>query len=271
VALILSLATGVGVWIVKEPVTVRTRQVFKRVEAAFDIAQQGLEHINTSLARATERLDTVKEEQRQLAQNPRGNNLLQRTLARTVQQKLAPDLGNANEKLHTVAEAAVVVNSILEDVGNVPFMSIPGLDLDGLTRLNNSLAAVGPAAWELSRLLGEPESDPEACRSQLSRIEQTLKTLRSSLAKFGGQFAQVRQRADLLKSRTLSWITPASVLISIICFWIALSQISLLVHARSWWNQAARPGRDKNLLPTRDGWSLGEPSQRQPGASTRPK
>ncbi len=264
-ALLLSLAAGVGVWIVKEPLTTQATQIFKRIEAALEVAHQGLDHINISLARAAERLDTVKEEQRQLAQSPRSNNVLQRTIARTVQQKLAPDLGNANEKLHTVAEAAVVVNSILEDVGNFPFMSIPGLDLDGLTQLNSRLATVGPAAWELSRLLSEPEPDREACNSQLSRIEVTLKTLKGSLAKFENQFVQVRQRADELQSRTLSWVTPASVLISLICFWIALSQISLLAHARSWWNQAD-PAR-KHLLPTRDGRSPGEASP----ASTRPK
>ena len=44
------------------------------------------------------------------------------------------------------------------------------------------------------------------------------------------QLAQVRQGAEALKSRTLPWITPAALFI-----WIALSQISVLFHVRSWW------------------------------------
>jgi len=44
------------------------------------------------------------------------------------------------------------------------------------------------------------------------------------------QLAQVRQRAEALKSRALPWITPAALLI-----WIALSQVSVLFHAWSWW------------------------------------
>jgi hypothetical protein len=37
-----------------------------------------------------------------------------------------------------------------------------------------------------------------------------------------------------MKSRTLPWITPAAVVISVVSFWFALSQVSLLCHAWSW-------------------------------------
>src|SRR5262249_41477940 len=121
VMLLLSLAGGVGVWIVKEPATAKATHVFDRIEAALKIADQGLGQDKTSLDRAAERLDSVKANQRELAERPRAAFDLRGIMVRKVQQKLAPELGNANEKLHTVAEAAVVVNSILEDLGSFPF------------------------------------------------------------------------------------------------------------------------------------------------------
>jgi hypothetical protein len=45
---------------------------------------------------------------------------------------------------------------------------------------------------------------------------------------------EVHQRTDELRSRTLFWITPGSIIISAVCFWIALSQLILLAHAWSW-------------------------------------
>jgi hypothetical protein len=244
--LLLSLAGGVGVWMVKEPVTAGATQVFARIEAKFDIAEQSLNHVATSLANAAERLDRVRQKQRELAQKPQPNRTLQRILARKVQQRIAriaPQLGNANEELHTVAEAAVVVNSILEDVGSFPFLSISGLENDRLTEMNRRLAGVAPAAWELSRLLGEPGpgGDSDAAGDRLSRIERTVKTLRRFIAQYESQLQQVRQRTEGLKAATLQWITPASVLISLVCLWIALSQVSLLCHACSWWKHAGRP------------------------------
>jgi hypothetical protein len=241
--LLLSVAGGVGVWVVKGPVTDKATRGFGRIDSALDVAEQGLDHAQTSLARAAERLDGVKQDQRKLAQERRRNNplggVLGGFLARRVQERVAPELGDAHETLHTVAEAAVVVNSVLEDLGSFPFLSTTGVDLDRLTEMNNQLADVGPAAWELSRLLGEPESDPDAADAQLSRIERTLETVRGLVGQYQTQVTEVRQRTGDLRSKTLAWITPAAIIISLVCFWIAASQVGLLAHARSWWRRSA--------------------------------
>jgi hypothetical protein len=238
VGLLLSLAGGIGVWIVKGPVTARATHVFERTDAALDVADEGLDRVEKSLARAAKSLEEAKKKQSEIARQAQPNRLRQ-TLARTVQQQIAPEVGDANEKLHTVAEAAVVVNSVLEDVGTFPFLSTSGLDLDRLAEMNSRLSGVAPAAWELSRLLGEPEPDPDAAGDQLSKVERALESMRKSVADYQSQVTQVRQRTEALKSRTLPWITPAAALISVVCFWIALSQISLLFHACSWWRHAA--------------------------------
>ncbi len=236
--LLIMLAGSVGVWIVKEPVTDKATEVFQRIEAALDLAEQKLGLVKTTLARATERLDSARQEQRQLSQDPARNNIARRLLARKIQNLIAPQFVDANEKLHTVAEAAVVVNSVLEDVGNIPFLGTTGLDLDRLAQMNSRLAEVGPTAWELSRLLGEPEPNADAAGNQFSKIDHTLTTLREFLAEFEARLTQVRQQAAEVKSKTLSWITPAAILISVVCFWIALSQVCLMVRCWSWWRHS---------------------------------
>jgi flagellar biosynthesis chaperone FliJ len=234
VGLILSLAGGIGVWIIKEPVQQKVLYLFGRVETKLDIAEQGLDHAQESLTRAAERLESVNEERRKAAQQPQPGGI-GRFLARTVQQRLAPELGNAQETLHTVAEAAVVVNSVLEDVGSFPMLATSGLDLTRLTEMNSRLADVGPAAWELSRLLGETSADSDA---QASRIERTLQTLPKLIADYQAQVAQVRERVDAIKAKVLFWMLPGAILISFVFFWIAFSQVSVLFHARSWWRGA---------------------------------
>jgi hypothetical protein len=236
VGLLLSLAGGIGVWLVKEPVTERATWVFERIGAALDAADENLDHAQTSLARAAKSLKKARADQREIAQQPQRAGTLRQMVARTVQRSIAPELSNAHEKLHTVAEAAVVVNSVLEDVGSFPFLSVSGLEVESLNEMNSGLAKVSPMAWQLSRLLGEPAggSEGDGTGARLSRIDQTLKTAQRLIAGYKTQVTQVRQRAEALKSQTLSWITPAAVLVSLICFWIALSQVSLLCHAWSW-------------------------------------
>jgi F0F1-type ATP synthase membrane subunit b/b' len=234
--LVLGLVVGVGVWVVKKPVTTRLTHVYGRVDASLVLAEQNLDQAQTTLATAAERLETVKDERRQLAQQaqPRRGDLTRRLVAQTVQRTVAPEFSNAHETLHTVAEAALVVNSVLDDLGNFPFLSSTGLDTDRLAELNGNLAQLGPAAWELSRLLGEPEEPLSAADTPISRIEQILNTLRVRIAEYKTQVSEVRQRTTEMKTRVLPWITPAAILVSFAGFWVALSQISVMTHARSW-------------------------------------
>ncbi len=235
--LLLSLAGGVGVWIVKEPATAKTAKIFERIDAALNVADQGLAQVETSLTQAAQRLADARQEQQKLAQQAQPNNALQRFLARTVQQQIAPGMTDANQKLFAVAEAVVVINSVLEDVGNFPLLSVTGLDTERLDDINRRLADVPPAVWDLSRLMGEtaPEAD-----EQFSRIQQALQTLQGLVAAYAAQVTEVRQRTDGLKARVFAWITPAAAAISAVCFWIALSQLSLMVHACSWWKGSGR-------------------------------
>jgi hypothetical protein len=234
VMLIVSLAGGVATWVIWQPVTVRTTQIFGRVEGALDVVDEGLERARASLARATERLDAARQEQRDLSQQAQPKNVKRKALALSVKRGIAPELEDAHVKLSTVAEASVVVNSVLEDVGHVPLLSAASLDQERLAGLNRRLAELGPAAWELSQLLGEPDGDADGVSEQFSRIDQTLQAIRAFLDAYQLKGRQVRERTVQLKDRVLSWITPAAVLVSGGCFWIALSQVVLLRHAWSW-------------------------------------
>jgi hypothetical protein len=235
--LLLSLAVGVGVWVVKEPVTARLMHISERVDGGLDLVEQKLDHARTSLANAAERLENVKQERKQLPKESQRWDFARRAMASTVQRTLAPELGNAHKDLHAVAEAAVVVNSVLEDVGNLPFLSETGLDMDRLAEINSRIARVGPAAWELSRLLGE--ADPEA-DAQMSQVEQLLTRLRELVADYQNQVQQVRQRTTALQARVFAWITPAAILVSSVGFWVALSQLCILSRAWSWIRQSGR-------------------------------
>jgi hypothetical protein len=240
VGLLLSLAGGIGVWIVKVPVTERATNLYGRADAKLDVVERSLRDVRERLDGAADRLEALKEEQRQLASEPQRGAAVRRLLV----QQFVPEFDNAHETLHTVAEAAVVVNSILEDVGNFPLLATSGFDTGRLEKINQRLGQVGPAAWELSQLFGGPNpgADSKAAERELTKIEQGLQTTREMVADYESQVAQVRQRMAELKSRTLPWITPAATLISFVCFWIALSQVSVMSHAWSWWKRAGQTG-----------------------------
>jgi hypothetical protein len=238
--LLLSLVGGIGVWIIRQPVMVRTSQIFGRAQAALDIVEEGLEGTRKSLTRAKEHLDSARQDQKNLNQQPQPKNAKRKALAMAVKRGLSKDIEDSQAKLNTVAEASVVVNSVLEDLGNLPLFSTFGLDQGRLTEVKRGLTGVSAGAWGLSQALDEPDGDANAAGEQLSRLDQPLETIRRLLDKYQPKVQQVRSRTKELEERTQSWVTPAAVLISALCLWIALSQFSLLQHAW-YWGKARRP------------------------------
>jgi hypothetical protein len=236
--LLLGLAVGVGVWVVKEPVTASAAHISERVAAALDLAEKKLDHAQASLTTAAERLESVNKERSQLPRESQPGNLKWMAVSRLVQLKLGPMLNDAHRDLHDVAEAAVVVNSVLEDVGNLPFLAEKGLDLDRLAEINNRIASVGPMAWELSQLLGE--ADPK-CDGQMSKVEKLVTKLLELVTDYQNQVKQVRQQTAALKAKVFAWITPAVILVSSVSFWIVLSELCVMSRAWSWIRQ---PGRN---------------------------
>lgn len=229
----LCLGVAIGVWVILGPVTERATTLFERIESALKLADQSLTQVSTSLGQSMERLNDARVEQKKLAQAPPKTGVLRRMLVRTVQQNLGPEFANAQKKLQAVAEASVVVNSVLDDLGNIPLLAAKGIDTEQIAEMNHRLADLGPAAWELSRLLGDNDTEAEA-EAQFSRIEQTLRTMQTTLGQYEQRVTEVRQRTGQVKSLALSWLTPVAILVSLIGLWLALSQVSMMAHAWSW-------------------------------------
>jgi hypothetical protein len=235
--LLLAVAGGVGVWMVKGPATAKANWILDRVDAALFDVERGLAHVKERLTVAAEQIDKTRKKQREIAEGPGRNDTFRQILASGVQQMLAPEL-DAHAKLHKVAEAAIVANTVLEDLGPLSSLAIPGLDLSGLDEINKQLNTVESTAWELSRLFPARDVDSSAAGTRLSAIQQTLQTAQRLIAEYEPLLLQVRQRTDQFKSWTLPWITPAAILISVVCFWIAIAQISLMFQTCSWWKRA---------------------------------
>jgi hypothetical protein len=238
--LVLSLAAGIGIWFVRAPVTHKATALFGRIEAAVSVADQGLDQVKASLGHAAERLQEVANEQRELARKPQKSDAKRRLLAQTVQRQLGPAFSNSYAKLQTVAEAAVVINSVLEDVGHLPGLRIPGLEGNQLEALNAQLATVSSSAWELSRLLREPSpaAGQDTADEQVTRVEQALQRMQGLVAEYEPRLTRVRDQTATLKSHALSWITPGTIIIALVCYWIALSQAVMLSRAWRWWKQS---------------------------------
>jgi hypothetical protein len=163
VGLLVSLTVGVGVWVVREKVTSKATSVLDTVEGKLGTGDKALGHVKESLDNASKRLEAAREEQTKSAQVPAPGlrSMSRRVMARTIANQVAPELENARGTFQAVAEAALVANSVLGEIGNFPLLTDSGVNRDQLSEINSRLSQVETSAWELSRHLGDSDADSE--------------------------------------------------------------------------------------------------------------
>jgi chromosome segregation ATPase len=228
-----SLAAAIGVWAVKKAAEVKLEMGVAKVGRALDKANKVSSTASQALDRAAQRLKEIQEEHRKIAATPAAPDISRRMLSRLAQQKLGPDLDQARSAAHEAADAASVIGTVLEELGG----SIPGLNAEAMTRANSQLQQASSAAWELGLLLGEADQ-AGAATAQASRIEHAVREMRALVGQLDPVLAEVRARADQLQDRASWWLAVGPPLVTIVGVWIALTQVSVIVHALGWW----RPG-----------------------------
>lgn len=233
-----ALAGGVGVWVVKAPLTARTTQLLDRADKALEVAGVALREADTSLDRALASVQSVKEGHARLTGNTAQDRPALSLIALSLQDGLLPQVHDARQRLLVAAEAAVAIQSVLGGIGDFPLLSISPLDQERLQQVSTDLGRVGASAQELRAMLtsaaGGDGVAPAAVGSRAGDIQQVLQEVRVLAAEYARKVAQVRTEVGTLRSRVLAWIGPATVVVSALLFWIALSQVSVLAHAWSW-------------------------------------
>jgi hypothetical protein len=74
----------------------------------------------------------------------------------------------------------------------------------------------------------------------MSKVENLLTSLLALVSDYQNQVKQVRQQTTALKAKVFAWITPAAILVSVVSFWIAVSQLCIMSRSWSWIRQPAR-------------------------------
>src|SRR5262249_46168069 len=142
-------------WVYQKPLTERTTTVFGRVERPLDVAIRSLRQVNTSLDRARANLKTIQETHGPAAPPPTETNFFRRMAVPAAAKELSPQIGNVRQTLNTVAEAAVVLNSVLDDVNDLPGGSLPSLDQKKLVEIRDRLSGIDSSAQELDAMLSD--------------------------------------------------------------------------------------------------------------------
>jgi hypothetical protein len=153
-------------------------------------------------------------------------------VASKLKRKTAPQLGNVRETLLGVSTAAEVINSLLADVNELPLARVSSLDSERLRGITAKLSKVGATAQQLGDLIdnGQPKEGEAAAERMRTHLEE----VRASVGEFESRLDEIQERVTTLKSRFPHGIDVGAVAVSLVLLWLAVAQVSLLIHAWGW-------------------------------------
>jgi hypothetical protein len=202
-------------------------------------AEQFLGDLGEDMGRLTTALDNARKELAALGQKdvPAPAPSERKSLLLKKRETASAQLEDVRRGLRGLTAGAVIANNLLEGVEETGLVRSGRIDRESLNDLTDQLSTmIGKAqdiGGKLDRMAGNDVTDE--IREQSTEINQRLADARARLGGLTDQVADIRTRIAALPATLTAWLTTGAIVLTIFFSWMALGQISLILHARACW------------------------------------
>jgi phage-related protein len=233
-ALLLSLAGIVGTWIVRDKLSTALVGIVTNAETMATSAKQGLDHLDATLTQAGDQVAALEQGVQTLGTNVEENKPLLTALSDQLKATLGPLLDTARELMTSLGEAVAAVNSAIEAINAIPFLSAEIPEITALDKLSQDLESFGNEVEDLLTTIDLKSSEivngvTSILTTPLSKVGGALDQMQATISGFSQQVGDVQQRLSNLESDIPKWLTWGAVILTVVLLWFALSQAALFV------------------------------------------
>jgi hypothetical protein len=238
----LSVGGIFGTWRVSNSLTDGIVGVLSRVDTALETTDNGLNTLNTRVANARVEVDAFEEAVLIAAEEFVDNPVIITTLSDRLDLGIAPAILKARDTVESVRETLVGIQNAVQAVNALPFVSLDPPEEGPLARLSEGIAALTEGVEAVRT--GVREAKVEVAIQVVfrigratSRFDEGLGTIETAVTDLRGRVSELRSDVSRLKSRLVSWLDIAAVVITLILLWIIFSQVVLFVLGLSIYRQ----------------------------------
>jgi hypothetical protein len=226
----------VGIWILRA----KANHTVTRMDAAVGVgvqrASSAIQNVRRALEQAKIDVQRLSDEAANLGPEPEKNRRSANLLRKLVRERVGANLNDLEGRLMTGADAAAAIASLLQSMQELPMGRPARLDPDSLERATNQASQLAASLHKLQTALGEDDQiavAPEvaAASRDVSRVLERCQTIAND---WQADLDDVREQSAQLKQHILGWLTVAAILLTAVCAWAAVSQLSLCAHAWKW-------------------------------------
>jgi hypothetical protein len=224
------IAAIVGTWMARQDLAEKTRTIFGRLEVGLERASTVNRNVGQAMEKA--RADVAKVE-RELVEF-QGAEKTKRppgAVRRLVWQKVGPRLNELSGRLATSADAAIVVHSLLQSLQELPLSQIGRINPERLERLTDRSAQLSASVQKLQVLVGDGDREVAEGAREVDHVLQNCQTV---VDEWQSDLDTAHAELPHFEAKILGWITATAIIVTAVCVWVALSQVSVFAHALIW-------------------------------------
>lgn len=231
IGLLLCIAGMIGCWVGYSELLERVDRTFGRADELFVKANEHLGQAGGRLRQTQTELAAIKKREADLAAQPPEEKTARRALSRKSLESVNPKLGEAREVLVQATETALVVNGILDALGELPFVERLNIDADRLKSTSSQLSEVIDRSNKVAALLAKtaPPNDADVS-NESSRIVDSLDRIVTSVDGAGDRIDKARGKVQEAHARIKYWLKMTALIVTGVLLWIGFGQLSLMIH-----------------------------------------
>ena len=247
--LVLGLAGIAGTWMVRSRLDDGLGRIMTAAEAEAVGAQQELDRLDAALAQASTQIAAVEQEVQALGTDLDQNKPLLTALTDRLDVDLAPLAARAREMMDTIRETVAAVNSVVETINALSFVSKPIPELENLNALAEEIDSFEAEVQNLRLTIEQRRSEVIAggvsiVTNPAARIRGGLDRAQATVSGYSQRLGTLQENLSALGATVGQWLTWLAVILTLILLWLALSQAALFVLG---W----RALRGQDILPHR--------------------
>jgi hypothetical protein len=237
VGFVACLAGIVGIWIFRQNASEKVRTISPRLEVGLARASAACQTVHHALEKARGDVAKVSKE----STNTGGGDLKSRLKAdavrKVIQQQVGPNINELGGRLATLSDAAVAASSLLQSFQELPAGMTSRIKPERLERLTEQAPKLSASLRRLQAVVGEGNQQvtEKETVAAASDMELVLEKCQATVDDWQSDLSAAHEELPDVQSKVLRWLTLAAITVTVVCGWVAVSQISLFVHARQWW------------------------------------
>jgi hypothetical protein len=238
---VLCCVTGaIGVWIFHQRASQRVQNITARLDSGLERASVANQSAQGAVGKARAEVARVGKESTDLSGSGERNRGASRALRTLIQQQVGPNLNNLSGRLATLSDAAVAVATLLQNFQELATSRTGRIKPEQFERWGDEAQQLSGTLRRLEAVVsnGEKATTSREVGATTSAVDLILQQCQARLDVWQSELEAAREEVQDVKAEILGWLTPAAIVATLLCLWVAAGQISLFVHALRWYRGA---------------------------------